>query len=214
MKRTLYIGDVHGCADELERIIDAFGFVRGSDTLYQTGDIINRGPKTLEAINFVDKLGILTVRGNHEDHLIKILNTPSPEGFAKILKYYPNSTPEEWLYIKQRVEKWPLWRETPYATLVHAGLEPGKTKLEEMDPGVILSVRYWNDKPWFEQINWPKTVIFGHWAKMGFVNIPGFIGLDSGCVYGKCLTAWCPEEDKFYTVPAAREYSPVKKKTD
>ena len=42
MKRTLYIGDVHGCADELERIIDAFGFVRGSDTLYQTGDIINK----------------------------------------------------------------------------------------------------------------------------------------------------------------------------
>ena len=47
---------------------------------------------------------------------------------------------------------------------------------------------------------------------MGFVNRPGFIGLDSGCCYGKCLTAWCPEEDKFYTVPAAREYTPVKDK--
>ena len=43
MKRTLYIGDVHGCADELSAIIDQFGFVRGSDTIYQTGDIINKG---------------------------------------------------------------------------------------------------------------------------------------------------------------------------
>ena len=42
MTRTLYIGDVHGCADELEKIIEAFGFVEG-DSLYQTGDIINKG---------------------------------------------------------------------------------------------------------------------------------------------------------------------------
>jgi bis(5'-nucleosyl)-tetraphosphatase (symmetrical) len=96
--------------------------------------------------------------------------------------------------------------------LVHAGLEPGKTRLEDMSPEVILSVRLWNDKPWYEQVTWDKTVVFGHWAKNGFVNIPGFIGLDSGCCYGKCLTAWCPEEDKFYTVPALREYTPVKDK--
>ena len=76
MKRTLYIGDVHGCADELERIIDAFGFVRGSDTLYQTGDIINKGPDMWRAMQTVLKLGILTVRGNHEEHLIRMMETP------------------------------------------------------------------------------------------------------------------------------------------
>jgi bis(5'-nucleosyl)-tetraphosphatase (symmetrical) len=81
-----------------------------------------------------------------------------------------------------------------------------------MDPEVLLSVRYWNDQPWFEQIKWSKTVVFGHWAKMGFVNRPGIIGLDAGCVYGKKLMAWCPEEDRFYEVPAAREYTPVKDK--
>jgi 3-isopropylmalate dehydrogenase len=53
VSRTLYIGDVHGCADELERIIDAFGFVRGSDTLYQTGDIINKGPDMWRAMQIV-----------------------------------------------------------------------------------------------------------------------------------------------------------------
>ena len=47
---------------------------------------------------------------------------------------------------------------------------------------------------------------------MGFVNRPGFIGLDGGCVYGNELIGWCPEEDKFYEIPAARVYAPIIKK--
>lgn len=54
MTRTLYIGDVHGCADELEKIIDAFGFVEG-DSLYQTGDIINKGPSMLRCFELLEK---------------------------------------------------------------------------------------------------------------------------------------------------------------
>lgn len=212
MKRTLYIGDVHGCADELERIIDAFGYVRGKDSLYQTGDIINKGPDMMRAMKLIQDLNILTVRGNHEEHLIRMMETPEWEWTDKQRARFARLSLEEWNYIRDIVKTWPLWRETPHATLVHAGLEPGKEKLEDMDRKVILSIRYWNDKPWFEQIKWNKTVVFGHWAKMGFVNRPGFIGLDSGCVYGRKLTAWCPEEDKFYEVPAAREYTPVKDK--
>lgn len=210
--RTLYIGDVHGCADELERMIDAFGFVRGKDSLYQTGDIINKGPDIMRSMKLVKDCGILTVRGNHEEHLIRMMETPESEWTDKQRKRFKALSLEEWTYIRDTVKNWPLWRETPHALLVHAGLEPGKSRLEDMDPVVLLSIRYWNDKPWFEQIKWNKRVVFGHWAKMGFVNIPGFIGLDSGCCYGKKLTAWCPEEDRFYEIPAAREYTPVKDK--
>ena len=211
--RTLYIGDVHGCADELERIVDAFGFVRGKDTLYQTGDIINKGPDMMRALKFIQDNGILTVRGNHEEHLIRMMATDESEWTDKQRARFARLPLEDWKYILEEVKTWPLWRDTPHALLVHAGLEPGKTRLEDMDPKVILSIRYWEDKPWFDQVQWNKTVVFGHWAKMGFVDRrPHFIGLDSGCVYGKRLTAWCPEEDKFYEVPAAREYSPVKDK--
>lgn len=203
---------MHGCADELERIVDAFGFVRGTDTLYQTGDIINKGPDMLRAIKFVQQNGILTVRGNHEEHLIRMMELPESEWTEKQRGRFAKLPLEHWKYILDEVKTWPLWRDTPHALLVHAGLEPGKTRLEDMDPKVLLSVRIWNDRPWFEQVSWPKTVVFGHWAKMGFVNRPGFIGLDAGCVYGKSLMAWCPEEDKFYEVPAAREYTPVKDK--
>lgn len=211
-KRTLYIGDVHGCADELERIVEAFGFVRGKDTLYQTGDVINKGPDMMRALRFVLDNGILTVRGNHEEHLIRAMQLPESGWTEKQRTRFAKLPMEEWAYIVSVVKQWPLWRDTPHALLVHAGLEPGKARLEDMNPEVLLSVRYWNDKPWFEQVNWPKTVVFGHWAKMGFVNRPGIIGLDAGCVYGKKLMAWCPEEDRFYEAPAAREYTPVKDK--
>lgn len=212
MNRTLYIGDVHGCADELEQIVSDFGYVPGSDILYQTGDIINKGPDTIRALKLVKELGILTVMGNHEARLLQALNASESTWTEKEhLRLDPLSL-EDRARIRIFVSTWPLWRDTPHALLVHAGLEPGKTDLRDMDQDVLLSVRLWNGEPWFEQIKWDKPVVFGHWAKMGFVNRPGFIGLDSGCVYGKELTAWCPEEDKFYTVKAKRVYCPVNKK--
>lgn len=214
MNRTLYIGDVHGCADELESIVDAFGFVRGKDSLYQTGDIINKGPDMLRCFSLIETLGILTVRGNHEEHLIHMMESDSSTWTEKQKMRFAKLSMEEWQKIYSIVKTWPLYRDTPYALLVHAGLEPGKLSLKEMSPKVLLSVRLWNGAPWFEQVIWEKPVIFGHWAKMGLVNRPGFIGLDSGCVYGRSLSAYCPEEDKFYSIPAKRVYSPVKTKVE
>lgn len=212
MNRTLYIGDIHGCADEFEQIISDFGYVSGSDILYQTGDIINKGPDTIRSLKIVKKLGILTVMGNHEARLLQTLNAPENTWTEKErLRLGPLSL-EDRAKIRIFVSTWPLWRDTPHALLVHAGLEPGKTELRDMSPDVLLSIRLWNGRPWFEQIKWDKPVVFGHWAKMGFVKRPGFIGLDSGCVYGKELTAWCPEEDRFYTVTAKRIYCQVNKK--
>ncbi len=208
-KRTLFIGDVHGCALELEKIIEAFGFVRAKDVLYQTGDVINKGPEILRAVQLVEELGILTVRGNHEEHLLNMLKIPESEWTDKQRMRFAKLSPDEWKYIASVVSKWPYVRDTEHALLVHAGLEPGQTNVNEMNKKVLLSVRLWNNKPWYEQVTWPKTVVFGHWARNGLVHRPGFIGLDSGCVYGKFLSAYCPEENRFYKIPAAREYAPV-----
>ena len=214
MKRTLYIGDVHGCAKELAQIVEDFGYVRGQDTIYQTGDIINKGPYIWESIQLVESLNILPVRGNHEEHLIRMFQTDASLWTEKQKMRFSRLPFEKWVYIKDLVYEWPFYRDTPFALLVHAGLEPGKQTLESMNKKVLLSVRMWNDLPWFKQTTWKKPVIFGHWAKMGLVQIPGFIGLDSGCVYGRELSAYCPEEDKFYFVKAKQIYSPVKTKTE
>jgi bis(5'-nucleosyl)-tetraphosphatase (symmetrical) len=69
-------------------------------------------------------------------------------------------------------------------------------------------------RPWFD---WPfqsqATVVFGHWARMGLVTreatdiCPALRGLDTGCVWGKELTAWIAEEDRLVQVRAERVYS-------
>lgn len=215
MNRTLFIGDVHGCYDEMEKMLDIFGFVKGSDTVYFTGDLINKGPDSIRVIQTIVDNGFLCVKGNHEARLLKLVATPSELWTEKEKEMAKTIGEPEW--IANVVKDWPLWRDTPQALLVHAGLEPGKTCVEDMDPNILLSIRTWDgkgenlnckkDTAWFECVKWPKLVIFGHWAVKGLVDIPGFRGLDSGCVYGKFLSAFCPEENRLYKVPAAKVYS-------
>lgn len=66
-------------------------------------------------------------------------------------------------------------------------------------------------RPWFD--HYPahpderRTVVFGHWARMGLVVRDQLRGLDTGCVWGQRLTAWIAEEDHLVHVDAARAYS-------
>jgi len=213
--RTLIIGDVHGCKDELLRLVESFGFVPGVDRLFQVGDLINKGPDTAGCIELVQKLGIRCILGNHEAKLLKVLAIPEGERSERERNYLSRLGPRVF-EIGEAIRSWPLWIEEPDFLLVHAGLEPGKTDLREMRRKSILTIRTWDgvgeeldlagDPHWYECVQWPKTVVFGHWAMLGLVERPGFRGLDTGCVYGGKLTGWCPEEDRIYQVDAAREY--------
>ena len=219
MKRTIFIGDVHGCYDEMMKMLDAIHFTPGEDTVYFTGDLIGKGPQSFQVIQEIVKNQFLCVKGNWEAHLLKLISAPESEWTEKAKRMA--ATLEDPFWIANVVKEWPLWRDTPNALLVHAGLEAGKSKLEEMRPSVLLSVRTWDgvgedmksqtNPAWFECVTWPKLVIFGHWAAKGLVDVPGFRGLDSGCVYGKALSAYCLEEKKLYQVSSAKIYSPIKK---
>lgn len=70
MGRSIIVGDVHGCCDELEDLLAYVGFSR-SDRLYFVGDLIVRGPKPRGTLALVRKLGGRAVRGNHEDRLLR-----------------------------------------------------------------------------------------------------------------------------------------------
>jgi len=213
--RTLIIGDVHGCRDEMERLIESFGFIPGQDRLFQVGDLINKGPDSMGCVDLVTQLGVHCVLGNHEAKLLKMLAIPEERRTEHEHLYFNRIGPHA-QEIGEIVKSWPLWIEDPLFTLVHAGLEPGKANLEEMRRKVILSIRTWDgegeeldqagDPHWYECVQWPKTVVFGHWAMLGLVSRTGFRGLDTGCVYGGMLTGWCPEEDHWYQVAAQREY--------
>jgi bis(5'-nucleosyl)-tetraphosphatase (symmetrical) len=120
------IGDVQGCYDELIALLDLIHFDPAADTLWFTGDIVNRGPKSLAVLRFVKGLGerAQTVLGNHDLHLLAI-----DSGHGKLRK---DDTLKEVLKADDREEllAWlrsrPLMHHDPVLGIymLHAGLPP------------------------------------------------------------------------------------------
>lgn len=212
--RRLFVGDLHGCLEELDALLHRFGFRPGRDRLFSVGDVIGKGPDVPGTLRRLRDLGAKAVLGNHDSALLD-----AARGLSQRHRDYLDSLGpdrEGWVAY---VSAWPLYLDLNDIILVHAGLEPGKTDPGAMDPRVLLTIRTWDgkgehlnreaDPPWFECVNPTKTIVFGHWAQRGLVDLPGFKGLDTGCVYGGRLTGWCPEEDRFLQVDAKRPYVPV-----
>ena len=77
---TYAVGDIQGCFDSFRRLLDLCAFDPASDHLWLVGDLVNRGPRSLETLRFVRDLGeaAVTVLGNHDLYLLMVA-----EGGAK-----------------------------------------------------------------------------------------------------------------------------------
>ncbi|NKB38150.1 MAG: symmetrical bis(5'-nucleosyl)-tetraphosphatase [Gammaproteobacteria bacterium] len=121
------IGDIQGCYSELLSLLDEINFDDAKDRLWFTGDIVNRGPASLQSLRFVKSLSdrAVVVLGNHELHLLAIAN-----GQEKYL--HKSDTIDDILGAHDRNEllNWlrylPLMHEDTELgfVMVHAGLAP------------------------------------------------------------------------------------------
>src|ERR1041384_6859004 len=122
---TYAIGDVQGCYDELRKLLAETGFRRGRDRLWVGGDLVNRGPKSLEVLRFVASLGdaAVSVLGNHDLHLLAqyegVEKLKEKDTFQDVLDAADADELIGWL--RQRPM---MHADGPYA-MVHAGLLPG-----------------------------------------------------------------------------------------
>ncbi|MCO6413405.1 MAG: symmetrical bis(5'-nucleosyl)-tetraphosphatase [Thiogranum sp.] len=118
------IGDVQGCFDELESLLDKIGFDPRHDTLWFAGDLVNRGHKSLETLRFVHRINAVAVLGNHDLHLLASAHIPKYRKHKDTLQQVMSAPdgPEllEWLRHQ------PLLHHDAGSgyTMIHAGLPP------------------------------------------------------------------------------------------
>lgn len=121
---TYAIGDVQGCYDELQALLARAGFDAARDTLWFVGDLVNRGPKSLEVLRFVRSLGegAVSVLGNHDFHLIAqfegLEQAREGDTLEDVLTAPDAKVLVDWL--RQR----PMMHANRDFALVHAGLLP------------------------------------------------------------------------------------------
>ncbi len=132
---TYAIGDVQGCFDELEALLARVGFNPPYDRLWFVGDLVNRGPKSLQVLRFVKELGdrAVVVLGNHDLHLITQFEgferKRRDDTFDDVLDAPDAKQLVDWLRTRPMIHV-----EGCYA-LVHAGLLPEWTTAKALALG-------------------------------------------------------------------------------
>jgi predicted phosphodiesterase len=218
---TIVIGDVHGCADELDDLLRACGVASG-DAVVLVGDLVAKGPSSRGVLAIVRELGARAVLGNHDARVLSWKQaldaglppprlSPVHEAVARAL--------DERDFEQLAALPFFLRLSEHSAIVVHAGLVPG-VPLEKQDPDLLMNMRTLrpdgtgsrrpNDGVlWGSAWRGPELVLFGHHASRGLQQHPFAIGLDTGCVYGGRLSACMLPERRIVSVPARRAYAPV-----
>lgn len=118
------IGDIQGCYDELAVLLKKIDFNHGTDTLWLTGDIVNRGPKSLESLQFAMRHedSVQIILGNHDLHLLAVGyghgTTKRSDTIAPILNHPDSRKMLDWLRHQ------PLMVRAEKHVMVHAGILP------------------------------------------------------------------------------------------
>ena len=251
---SLYlIGDVQGCDAALGKLLDEIDFSPSRDTLFLLGDLVNRGPQSLQVLRRLKALGDAAqcLLGNHDLHALAVA--------CGARDAHKSDTLDELLAAPDAPEllDWLRWRELVIfrenILMVHAGVLPNwiTPKVIALSADCMPAIRSkdsknffqsmygnaptaWQDDlqgierqrviinaltrlrfcsiegamefatkegagaapegymPWFEvpgRLTANTTIAFGHWSTLGLINRPNLIALDTGCVWGGCLSA-------------------------
>lgn len=261
---TYAIGDLQGCFEPLEQLLELAGFSESRDRLWLVGDLVNRGPQSLEILRFVKSLGdrAVCVLGNHDLHLLMVA-----EGQAK---QHRKDTLDAILAAPDRDDllAWlrglPLMHAEGEYAMVHAGLLPSwsiaralelaretEKALHGSEWRTLMANMYgnrpdrWDESlsgydrlrvvinamtrmrictedgrmefeykgaldeiprdylPWFAikgRKSADTTVICGHWSAIGLLAEKNLLSLDSGCLWGRRLSAVRLEDRKIFQV--------------
>jgi serine/threonine protein phosphatase 1 len=196
LPRRFVIGDIHGHYDGLMLLIDSLGLSQG-DQLYFLGDLIDRGPKSAEVVEYVRKNGYPCVRGNHEQMMLEAF--PNGQIFSPALHAWMYSggratmssyeDPDMMLVHLQWMENLPSYLDLGDVWLVHAGVHPDMA-IEAQTQQQFCWIRddfHRMEKPYFAD----KLIITGHTITFTFPGVfpgavvrgQGWLDIDTGAYH-------------------------------
>lgn len=230
------IGDVHGCADELEDLLDQLGYVVGGDVAGRRhpggrraiflGDLVDRGPRVPDVLKIVmgmmESGAALCVPGNHDIKLMRKLrgrDVQITHGLADSLAQLEAETPE----FCGRVERFIDDLVSHYVlddgklVVAHAGL---KEELQGRGSGTVRDFALYGETTgetddfglpvrynWAAEYRGKAAVVYGHTPVPEPEWVNGTINIDTGCVFGGRLTALRWPERELVSVAARRTYA-------
>jgi len=213
MGRTIIIGDIHGCFDELGDLLKLVE-VRTDDRVIAVGDLIVKGEKNPEVLDlFIEDARFSSVIGNH-DRALRQYWRGEPLRLTKEQEVTARQLESERERYSAYLRSLRFTINLGSHLVVHAGLRPGVPLRRQMASdmtemrtmGANPSRR--KGVPWYDIYRGKKIVLFGHWPAKEPRLAPRAIGLDTGCVYGGSLTGYIVELNQFVSVPARRAYVP------
>lgn len=149
--RDFYIGDLHGCSDHLTRLLEHVAFDPSSDRVFSVGDLVDRGPDSLGATEFLEKPWFFAVLGNHEIWSLAVLHVAGFSEWEERLRYrdhldwHSKLTIEDRARIIERLRSLPLALEIEqpqggFIGVIHAQLpiHRGWTALHSVDAEDML----------------------------------------------------------------------------
>lgn len=229
-RRTIFVGDVHGCLDELMAVLRLAGVdldrARQShpheqDQVILVGDLTAKGPDSQGVLALLREHGFRAVLGNHDAKVLSLArheaSAASDPDIGEHARVAATLKEADWALLANL----PLTIPVPEvnAIAVHGGLVPGVPldqqprkfllNLRSITPEGEPSKRISDGVPWASVWPGPQHVVFGHDAVRGLQRHPFATGLDTGCVYGGALSALVLPENRILSTPARRAYVPM-----
>ena len=262
------IGDVQGCYEELSRLIDKLKFDPANDELWFVGDLVNRGPRSLDVLRLIASLGkcATVTLGNHDLHLLAVAEKPETADaeLKDVISASDAGDLLDWLAHQPLA----VYRPELNTLMIHAGVDRSWNPLQTIKlarevenalrgderqeflrhmygrqpdlwsndlsgmerlrfiANCLTRIRFcyadgrleFDHKeppgqqpdaliPWFDLPNRAADtvrIVFGHWASLGLLQRSNLLAIDTGCVWGRELTAVRLEgPSRIYSVQAS-----------
>ena len=224
--RIFAIGDIHGCAEELNKLISLLP-LNSEDTLVFLGDYIDRGPNSKKVVDIILDLkknyNVICLKGNHEAMINEFIDDPSSPQAGLFIMNGGSSTlasyalqgdhfviPDEHLEFYKSLQ---TYYETEDYFFVHAGVP--NIALDKIDLDEHEMEMLWIRKSFHNsRFNWKKKIVHGHTVVNDVDINKKRINLDTGCVFQGKLSAIELPGEKIYQVDARKDIPHIYLKED